>query len=103
MRMRVLSLVLFAAAMASGAGCDGSSSGRCDAFYSRLEQMPEFKQAGYSRYGNQLRTAFNERCGKLQEADLKCLEEAKAAGDLEKCSGGRDAFEGALGSIGGEK
>jgi hypothetical protein len=102
MKMRVLGLVLFAGAMA-GAGCEGSPSGRCDAFYSKLEQMPEFKQAGLSRYGNELRTAFNERCGKLQEADLKCMEDAKVSADLEKCPAGRDAFEGALGSVGTPK
>lgn len=102
MIMRLLGIVLLAGAAVS-AGCKGGASGRCEAFYSRLEQMPEFKQAGFSRYGNELRAGFTERCAKLPEADLKCLEDAKGAGDLEKCPAGRDAFNEALDKVGGPK
>lgn len=82
--------------LAGAAGCEGGASGRCDAIYTKVEQMPEFKQAGFARYGNELRAAFGEGCAKLQEADLKCMEEAKAAKDLEACGAGRDAFRAAI-------
>lgn len=90
---------LFLGALAGAAGCEGGASGRCDAIYSRVEQMPEFKQAGFSKYGNELRAAFAEGCSKLQEADLKCMEAAKAARDLEGCGAGRDAFRAAVDKV----
>lgn len=96
MRNRFISLAILAGAVALAAGCEGGASGRCDAIYSKVEQMPEFKQAGFAKYGNELRAAFGERCGKLQEADLKCMEAAKAAQDLEACGAGRDAFKSAV-------
>ena len=86
-------------ALAGAAGCEGGASGRCDAIYSKVEQMPEFKQAGFAKYGNELRAAFGERCGKLEEADLKCMEAAKAAKDLEACGAGRDAFRAAVDKV----
>lgn len=95
-RSLVGTLTLIGALAAGAAGCEGGASGRCDAIYSKVEQMPEFKQAGFARYGNQLRAAFAESCGKLQEADLKCMEAAKAASDLEACGAGRDAFRAAV-------
>jgi hypothetical protein len=97
MKNRFTSLAVLAGAIALAAGCEGGgATGRCDAIYTKVEQMPEFKQAGFAKYGNELRAAFGERCGKLQEADLKCMEGAKAAQDLEACGAGRDAFKSAV-------
>lgn len=97
MRNRLTSLAVLAGLVAFAAGCEGGgASGRCDAIYSKVEQMPEFKQAGLAKYGNELRAAFGERCGKLQEADLKCMEAAKSAQEIEACGAGGDAFESAI-------
>ena len=94
MRNRLTSLAVLAGAIAFAAGCEGGgASGRCDAIYSKIERMPEFQQAGLAKYGNELRAAFGESCGKLQEADLKCMEAAKAAQELEACGAGGHAFE----------
>jgi hypothetical protein len=103
MRMRILGLVLFAVATVACAGCEGGASGRCDAVYSRLEQQPEFKQAGFSRYGNELRAAFAETCSKLKEEDLKCLDAVKTADDFGKCPAGQEAFAVALDRAGSGK
>lgn len=100
--IRVLSLVALFAAIACAAGCEGSPSGRCDSIYSKLEQQPEFKQAGFSRYGNEFRAAFTEACAKLPEATLKCLEAAQKADDFGKCDVG-EAFEQALSKVGQPK
>ena len=100
MTIRLLTLLALLTALTLSTGCEGSPSGRCDAIYSRVEQMPEFKQAGLARYGNELRALFGERCAKLEEADLKCMEAAKAAQDLEACGAGRDAFKDALDKVG---
>ncbi|HEU5056835.1 MAG TPA: hypothetical protein VFU21_09940 [Kofleriaceae bacterium] len=86
-------------ALAGAAGCEGKPAGRCDTIYSKVEQMPEFKQAGFAKYGNELRAAFGEGCSKLPETELTCMETAKTAQDLEKCPGGRDAFKAALEKI----
>lgn len=97
MRNRLTSLAVLAGLVAFAAGCEGgAASGRCDAIYSKVERMPEFQQAGLAKYGNELRAAFGESCGKLQEADLKCMEAAKAAQELEACGAGGDAFESAV-------
>jgi hypothetical protein len=97
MRNRLTSLAVLAGAIALAAGCEGGgASSRCDAIYSKVEQMPEFQQAGLAKYGNELRAAFGQSCGKLQEADLKCLEAAKASQELEACGAGRDAFKSAV-------
>lgn len=103
MMIRVLGVVALVGVLAGVAGCEGSGSGRCDAIYSKVEQMPEFKQAGFAKYGNELRAAFNEGCGKLPDAELVCMEGAKTAQDLTKCPGGRDAFEHALSKVGEPK
>jgi len=103
MTIRLLTLAALFAAIAGATGCEGGASGRCDAIYSKLEQMPEFKAAGFSRYGNELRAAFAEGCAKLQEADLKCMENAKAANDLQSCTAGREVFESALARVGQPK
>lgn len=102
MMNRLLGGALLLGALA-GAGCEGGASGRCDSIYSRLEQMPEFKQAGFSKYGNELRAAFGEKCSALKEEDLKCMEAVKAAADLEKCEAGRAAFGAALDKVGQPK
>jgi hypothetical protein len=101
--MMIRSLVSVCAilgALAGAAGCEGKPAGRCDAIYSKVEQMPEFKQAGLAKYGNELRAAFGEGCSKLPESELKCMETATSSQDLEKCPGGRDAFRAALDRIG---
>lgn len=100
---RMLMLAGLAGMFACAAGCEGSPSGRCDSIYSKVEQMPEFKGAGLSKYGNELRAAFAEGCAKLPEAELKCMEAAKSGEDLEKCEGGRDAFRSALDKVGQPK
>ena len=101
--MRLFALSLSLAALPGAAGCKGGASGRCDAIYSKVEQMPEFKGAGFARYGNELRAAFTEGCGKLPESELKCMEGAKTADDLDKCEGGRDVFKAALAKLGQPK
>ena len=103
MTIRLLSLCALVGALACAAGCEGGASGRCDAIYSKLEQQPEFKQAGFSRYGNELRAAFGESCGKLKEEDLKCLDAVKTADDFGKCPAGQQAFAAALDKAGAGK
>ncbi len=103
MMIRVLGVVALVGVLAGVASCEGGASSRCDAIYSKVEQMPEFKQAGFAKYGNELRAAFNEGCGKLPDAELVCMEGAKTAQDLTKCPGGRDAFEAAVGRIADKK
>ena len=101
--IRLFAFSMSLAALVGAAGCEGGASGRCDAIYSKIEQMPGFKEAGFSRYGNALRTAFGDTCGKLPEADLKCLEDVKMVTDFEKCPAGRDAFMAALDKAGAGK
>jgi hypothetical protein len=96
--MRLFALSLSLAGLLGA--CKGGASGRCDAIYSKVEQMPEFKGAGFARYGNELRAAFVKGCGVLSESELKCMEDAKSADDLDKCEGGRDAFKAALAKVG---
>ena len=79
MMIRLLSLVALVGALACVAGCDGSPAGRCDSIYSKLEQQPEFKQSGMSRYGNEFRAAFTEAC-----ADMDCDVETTVAGCASK-------------------
>ena len=103
MMIRVLAVVALVGVLACVAGCEGGASSRCDAIYSKLEQQPEFKQAGFSRYGNELRAAFGENCAKLKEEDLKCLDAMKTADDFGKCPAGQEAFSAALERAGAGK
>ncbi len=97
----IVGVGLVLGALAAAAGCEGGASSRCDAIYSKVEQMPEFKGAGLARYGNELRAAFGEGCAKLPESELACMEAAKTSDDLEKCPDGRHAFAMALEKMAG--
>jgi hypothetical protein len=94
---RFLSIAALLGAIFVSGGCKGGASDRCDAIYSKIEQMPEFKEGGLAKYGNELRAAFGERCSKLPEEELKCLESKSTAREIgEHCKAGAGAMDDAI-------